>query len=160
AAGLVLLVSTSPEAVRRIGWTSPVEPYVSVDRPGQFDYKNALIFVAAEFPAAFTAMAFAEARLTHIDAQACSAPFLASYRTRIEAAVATHDGPLYLIHCLPKRIDASNGQTLLNAYSPAMALEDEGARYGLSVDPDRCVDLPTSFSTEFTIWRICPLQRR
>ena len=160
AAGLVLLVSTSPEAVRRIGWTSPVEPYVSVDRPGQFDYKNALIFVAAEFPAAFTAMAFAEARLTHIDAQDWSAPFLASYRTRIEAAVAAHDGPLYLIHCLPKRIDSSNGQTLLNAYSPDMAVEDDGARYGLSVDPDQCVDLQTSFSTEFTTWRICPLQRR
>ncbi|MEO0816887.1 MAG: hypothetical protein AAFX86_06210 [Pseudomonadota bacterium] len=162
AAGLsvALLATTSPENIRRIAWESPTERYVTVERPEDLSYDNALIFIAAEFPAAFTATAFLEARLTHIDAQAWSAPFLANYRRRIADAVETHDGPLYLIHCWSQRIDRGDGQSVIDAYSPGKALQGDGERYGLSHRPEDCRELKTSFSTDATKWQICPLQRQ
>ncbi|MEM9740027.1 MAG: hypothetical protein AAF829_09170 [Pseudomonadota bacterium] len=157
--GLTLLGSTSPENVRRIGWDGPMARYVSVERPADLDYENAMIFIAAEFPAAFTATAFPEARITHIDAQDWSAPFLANYRSRIEEALEAHDGPLYLIHCWPKWIDLANGGAVMDAYTAVGALEGDGERYGLSLGEDACRDLPTSFSTDQTRWQICPVEK-
>lgn len=155
----LLILTLSPERTRRIPWTSPIEPYVSVERPDMFDYDGALILIASEFPAAFTATAFPEARITHIDPQDWSEPFLARYRPRIDAAIDAQTGPLYLIHCWPKRIGGDDAGAIYDAYTAEMALESIRARHKLAIAAPGCQPLPTSFSTEYTAWQICPLTR-
>ncbi|MEM6947989.1 MAG: hypothetical protein AAF486_07845 [Pseudomonadota bacterium] len=151
----VLVLSTSPERVRRAPWISPVEPYAWAQSPAGLDTDGALIFLAARFPSAFTAPAFPNARLTHIDAQEWSAPFLAPYRRRIEAAVAAHDGPMFVLHCAPEMLDPEDPTRLEVAYTAELALERDGPAYGLSLVPGSCREVPTSFSTPLTIWQIC-----
>lgn len=156
---LALVATTSAENVRRIGWESSAESYVEVQPPAAMSYDGALIFIAAEFPAAFTATAFPEARLTHIDAQEWSAPFLANYRRRIEAVLDDHEGPIYLVYCQPDYIDKASGRLVDDLYTAEKALMGDGEKYGLRLTPDGCREIETSFSTEFTTWQICPLER-
>ena len=153
----LLIFTISPERTRRIPWTSPTEPYITVERPDMFDYDGALILIASEFPAAFTATAFPEARITHIDPQDWSEPFLARYRPRIDAAIEAQTGPLYLIHCWPKRIGEDDASAIFDAYTAEMALDSIRSRHDLAIAKPGCQPLPTSFSTEYTSWQICPL---
>ncbi|MCI4644442.1 MAG: hypothetical protein MRY64_06640 [Hyphomonadaceae bacterium] len=154
-----LLVSTQPESNRRIAWQSWDEPYLSVTRPADLTYDDALILIASSLPAGFTATAFPEARLTHVHAQDWSAPFLAPYRARrVDPVIAGHDGPLYLIHCLPKRIELADGRVLENVYPPELPLKAI-AEHGLHLTEAGCRELPTNMSQPETIWQICPLSR-
>ena len=156
----LLVLTISPETTRRMSWKSATEPYVSIERPEMFDYDDALILIASEFPAAFTTTAFPEARITHIDPQDWSEPFLENYRPRIDAAIEAQAGPIYLIHCWPRRIGRDDATAVYDAYTAEMALEAVRARHpDLSIAAPGCQILPTSFSDAYTAWQICPLTR-
>ena len=158
AAAAGLLITTSPEHNRRVDWIGWAEPYIEVERPMNLNYDNALILIASQFPAGFTATAFPDAVVSHVDAQSWSAPFLSGYRTRIDAAIREHDGPIYLVHCWPKVINrAPPAEPMYDAYTDAVVLENIGPSAGFNRTDAPCETLTTNVDSENIVWRICPV---
>ncbi|MEO0466011.1 MAG: hypothetical protein AAF216_05675 [Pseudomonadota bacterium] len=159
AGAAALLITTSPESNRRVDWSSWSEAYVEIERPADLSYDGALILTASQFPAGFTAAAFPEATIAHVDAQAWSAPFLLGYRPRIDAAIARHDGPIYLVHCWPKVIRrAPPAEPIRDAYSAEVVLENLGEAAGFRRTDAPCLELKTNLDSENISWRICPVE--
>ena len=160
---IVLVLTVGPESVRRVPWSSPVEPYISVERPEQFFYEGAGVIMAGPFPVAFTATAFSDAAwITHGDVQPWSRPFLENYRPRILSQIASSSEDLFAVICVQDEtsetaVKLANGLTDINTAGQTLARL--AGEYPVKGSPEDCTPLETSFDTDSTHWVVCPLTR-
>lgn len=154
----LILMSTTQDWVRRVGWSDWTEGYVEVSRPAQFEYDNSMILMTGPHPSAFTAIAFPEARIAHAASQPWSRPALENYDPLIKAAIEAHSGPFYAIllgHAdgvvvtPPERAD----EYVLDG------LDELDSLVGLSGNPARCERVETNLDSMSERWFICPLER-
>ena len=160
---VVMVFTTGPEAVRRVSWSSPSEPYLVVERPEEFAFNGAGIIMAGRFPTAFTSPAFSDADwIAHGDVQPWSRPFLENYRPKIRAQIASSTSSLFVVICAQKEPGNADDlseptENIVNTAEGTVARL--GLDYPVTGDAANCRPLKTNFDTEQTHWVVCPLTR-
>lgn len=145
AACALLFVSTQPAELRRAGWQSWTEPYVSVAVVSPETYNGATIIFSGEQPSAALAIGFpSSAVFTHAAPASWSAPALEQYRPLIREHWQASADRLFVVI-----LDA-------DTHFPETVSRLETLE-GLVADTGLCDPIRTSFDAPAARWLICPV---